>query len=260
MTMIDIQDWVTSRRHLKVAGTSRVSTRFRWTRNRRSYPEIICRADDYPPPQPYNRNDVYESGAASRRFEVRAEDDYRRISTRLIRDVIGSGGSSLVADTGAKIDIEDDGTIFIAAVDRDAGLLAQKIIENICFEPEEGAIYEGVVTRIIPIGAFVEFAPGKEGMVHISKLADYRVEKVEDICKEGDTMRVISGVDEKGRMNLSRDTDRRREGRRGAESALGRPGSPPQSLCSEKPAARKRRLTADAGMGKRLSPRFLTLK
>ncbi len=130
------------------------------------------------------------------------------INPDFIRDVIGSGGKviqKITADTGAKIDIEDDGTIFIAAVDRDAGLLAQKIIENICFEPEEGAIYEGVVTRIIPIGAFVEFAPGKEGMVHISKLADYRVEKVEDICKEGDTMRVKHlGVDEKGRMNLSR--------------------------------------------------------
>lgn len=130
------------------------------------------------------------------------------INPDFIRDVIGSGGKviqKITADTGAKIDIEDDGTIFIAAVDRDAGLLAQKIIENICFEPEEGAIYEGVVTRIIPIGAFVEFAPGKEGMVHISKLADYRVEKVEDICKEGDTMRVkYLGIDEKGRMNLSR--------------------------------------------------------
>ncbi|NLB16797.1 MAG: polyribonucleotide nucleotidyltransferase [Clostridiales bacterium] len=130
------------------------------------------------------------------------------INPDFIRDVIGSGGKviqKITADTGAKIDIEDDGTIFIAAVDRDAGLMAQKIIENICFEPEEGAIYEGVVTRIIPIGAFVEFAPGKEGMVHISKLADYRVEKVEDICKEGDTMRVkYLGVDEKGRMNLSR--------------------------------------------------------
>lgn len=130
------------------------------------------------------------------------------INPDFIRDVIGSGGKviqKITADTGAKIDIEDDGTIFIAAVDRDAGLLAQKIIENICFEPEEGAIYEGVVTRIIPIGAFVEFAPGKEGMVHISKLADYRVEKVEDICKEGDSMRAkYLGVDEKGRMNLSR--------------------------------------------------------
>ena len=125
-----------------------------------------------------------------------------------IREVIGSGGKviqKITADTGAKIEIEDDGTVYIAAVDRDSGLLAQRIIENIVFEPEEGAIYEGTVTRIIPIGAFVEFAPGKEGMVHISKLADYRVEKVEDICDVGDTMRVkYLGVDEKGRMNLSR--------------------------------------------------------
>ncbi len=131
-----------------------------------------------------------------------------KIDPDKIRDVIGTGGKviqKITADTGAKIEIEDDGTVYIAAVNRDSGLLAQKIIENIVFEPEEGAIYEGTVTRIIPIGAFVEFAPGKEGMVHISKLADYRVEKVEDICDVGDTMRVkYLGVDEKGRMNLSR--------------------------------------------------------
>ena len=125
-----------------------------------------------------------------------------------IREVIGTGGKviqKIVADTGAKIDIEDDGSVFIASVDRDSGLKAQKIIESIVFEPEAGAIYHGTVTRIIPIGAFVEFAPGKEGMVHISKLANYRVEKVEDILAVGDELDVkFLGVDEKGRMNLSR--------------------------------------------------------
>ena len=131
-----------------------------------------------------------------------------QINPDKIREVIGSGGKviqKIVADTGAKIDIEDDGSVFIAAVDRDSGLKAQKIIEGIVFEPEVGAIYNGTVTRIIPIGAFVEFAPGKEGMVHISKIAPQRIEKVEDVLSVGDTVTVkYLGTDEKGRMNLSR--------------------------------------------------------
>ena len=125
-----------------------------------------------------------------------------------IREVIGTGGKviqKIVADTGAKIDIEDDGSVFIAAVNRDSALAAKAIIDGIVFEPEVGAIYEGKVTRIIPIGAFVEFAPGKEGMVHISKLEHFRVEKVEDVVNEGDTIKVkFLGIDEKGRMNLSK--------------------------------------------------------
>ncbi len=125
-----------------------------------------------------------------------------------IREVIGTGGKviqKIVADTGAKIDIEDDGSVFISAVNRDSALAAQEVIKGIVFEPEVGAIYEGKVTKIIPIGAFVEFAPGKEGMVHISKLENYRVEKVEDVVNEGDVIKVkFLGVDEKGRMNLSK--------------------------------------------------------
>ena len=124
-----------------------------------------------------------------------------------IREVIGSGGKviqKIVADTGAKIDIEDDGTIYIAAVNRDSAYAAKTIIDGIVFEPEVGAIYEGKGTRIIPIGAFVEFAPGKEGMVHISKLDNKRTEKVEDVVAVGDTVRVkYLGTDEKNRMNLS---------------------------------------------------------
>ncbi|MBR5515066.1 MAG: polyribonucleotide nucleotidyltransferase [Clostridia bacterium] len=124
-----------------------------------------------------------------------------------IREVIGTGGKviqKIVADTGAKIDIEEDGTIYIASVNRDGALQAQEIIKNIVFEPEAGQVYDGKVTRVIEIGAFVEFAPGKEGMVHISKLADHRVEKVEDIVKVGDDFKVkFLGVDEKGRMNLA---------------------------------------------------------
>ena len=124
-----------------------------------------------------------------------------------IREVIGSGGKviqKIVADTGAKIDINDDGTVFIAAVDRASADMAKAIIDAIVFEPEVGETYEGVVTRIIPIGAFVEYAPGKEGMVHISKLQKERTEKVEDVVNVGDTVRVkYLGTDEKGRQNLS---------------------------------------------------------
>ena len=125
-----------------------------------------------------------------------------------IKDVIGKGGSviqKIVADTGAKIDVEEDGRIFIAAVNPECGQMALQTIKDIVFEPEVGAVYTGKVTRIIPIGAFVEFAPGKEGMVHISKLENRRVATVEEVVSVGDTVRVkYLGTDEKGRMNLSR--------------------------------------------------------
>ncbi len=131
-----------------------------------------------------------------------------KINPDKIREVIGSGGKviqKITADTGAKIDIEDTGDIFISAINPDAANAAKAIIEAIVFEPVPGEIYEGKVTRIIPIGAFVEIAPGKEGLVHISKLDKVRTEKVEDVCAEGDTMRVkFLGTDEKGRWNLSR--------------------------------------------------------
>ena len=130
-----------------------------------------------------------------------------KINPDKIREVIGSGGKviqKIVADTGAKIDINDDGTIFIAAVDRESADKAVAIIEAIVFEPVVGETYEGTVTRIIPIGAFVEYAPGKEGMVHISKLQKTRTENVEDVVSVGDTVRVkFLGTDEKGRQNLS---------------------------------------------------------
>lgn len=130
-----------------------------------------------------------------------------KINVDKIREVIGSGGKviqKIVADTGAKIDIEEDGTIYISAVNRDAAYKAQEIIASIVFEPETGATYKGTVMRIIPIGAFVEFAPGKEGMVHISKIANKRIEKVEDVLAVGDVVNVkFLGTDEKGRLNLS---------------------------------------------------------
>ena len=129
------------------------------------------------------------------------------IKPEKIREVIGKGGEviqRICAETGAKIDIEDDGTVFVAAVNREGGLAAKAMIDAICFEPEEGAVYTGKVTRIIPIGAFVEFAPGKEGMVHIKDLSNKFVEKVEDVVSEGDELTVkFLGIDEKGRYNLS---------------------------------------------------------
>ena len=124
-----------------------------------------------------------------------------------IRDVIGKGGSviqKIVADTGAKIDIDDDGTIFIASADAAGCDAAKKCIDDIVFVPEIGKLYYGRVVRLMTFGAFVELAPGKDGLVHISKLADHRIEKVEDACKIGDMMWVkVTDIDEKGRVNLS---------------------------------------------------------
>ncbi len=125
-----------------------------------------------------------------------------------IREVIGSGGKviqGIIADTGAKIDIEDDGRVFIAAVDSEMGEKAQKMIEAIVKEPEVGEIYEGKVVRIMDFGAFVELLPGKDGLIHISKLAKGRVEKVTDVVKEGDIVTVeVIEIDDKGRTNLRR--------------------------------------------------------
>ena len=124
-----------------------------------------------------------------------------------IREVIGKGGSviqKIVADTGAKIDIEDDGTIRIAAINADQAAAAKACIDAIVFEPEVGAVYTGTVTGIKEFGAFVEYVPGKEGLVHISKIAKERIDKVEDVLSLGDTVKVkYMGVDAKGRMNFS---------------------------------------------------------
>ena len=131
-----------------------------------------------------------------------------KIPVEKIREVIGSGGKTIqkiCADTGAKVDIDDEGNVFIAAVDPAAGYAAKKMIDDICFVPEVGALYYGKVVRILPIGAFVEIAPGHDGMVHISKLENRRVEKVEDVLNVGDMTWVkFMGFDEKGRANFSR--------------------------------------------------------
>ncbi len=125
-----------------------------------------------------------------------------------IREVIGTGGKviqKIVADTGAKIDIEDDGSVFISASNPASSNKALEIIKGIVFEPEVGQIYRAKVVKIMEFGAFVEFAPGKEGLVHISKLDTKRVEKVEDLLSEGDEIWVkFMEVDSKGRYNLSR--------------------------------------------------------
>lgn len=125
-----------------------------------------------------------------------------------IREVIGSGGKviqKICADTGAKIDIEDDGSIYIANENLEACRKAKEIIEAIVFVPEVGKMYYGKVVRIIPIGAFVELAPGKDGMCHIKDLESKRTEKVEDVLNIGDMTWVkVVEIDERGRVNLSR--------------------------------------------------------
>lgn len=125
-----------------------------------------------------------------------------------IKDVIGPGGkviNKIIAETGVKIDIEDDGRIFIAAVDTAAGEKARRMIEDITVEVEVGRIYNGRVTRVEKYGAFVEVLPGKEGLVHISQLDEGRVAQTEDVCKVGDQIMVkVTEVDRMGRINLSR--------------------------------------------------------
>ena len=130
------------------------------------------------------------------------------IDPEKIREVIGQGGKviqKIVADTGAKIDIEDDGTIHIFAVNQESGDSARRAIELIVKEPEVGEIYNGIVKTITAFGAFVEILPGKDGLCHISKLANKRVEKVEDVVNVGEYLMVkVMEIDEKtGKISLS---------------------------------------------------------
>jgi len=131
-----------------------------------------------------------------------------QIDPEKIRDVIGTGGKviqKICADTGAKIDIEDDGSVFISAIDIEACRAAKRTIDNIVFVPEVGKLYYGKVVRIIPIGAFIELVPGKDGMCHIKDLEFKRTEKVEDVLNIGDMTWVkVTEIDERGRVNLSR--------------------------------------------------------
>ena len=131
-----------------------------------------------------------------------------KIPVDKIREVIGAGGKTIqkiCAETGAKIDIDDDGSVFISAIEGSAAEAAKKMVDDICFVPEVGQLYHGKVVRILPIGAFIELVPGKDGLCHISKLENRRVEKVEDVLNVGDMTWVkVMEVDEKGRVNLSR--------------------------------------------------------
>ena len=134
-----------------------------------------------------------------------------------IRDVIGSGGKviqKICADTGCKIDIEYDGSIFIASEDIEACRAARKTIENIVFEPEVGELYYGKVSNIrSDFGAWVELAPGKDGLVKIKDLEFKRTEKVEDVLKIGDMTWVkVMNVDDRGRIDLSRKDAMREKG------------------------------------------------
>ena len=130
------------------------------------------------------------------------------INPEKIREVIGPGGkmiNKIIAETGVKIDIEDDGRVFISTPDQAAADKARRIIEGIAKDIEVGDVFTGKVVRIMNFGAFVELAPGKDGMIHISKLANHRVEKVEDVVKLGDELEVkVNEIDAQGRINLIR--------------------------------------------------------
>ena len=151
-----------------------------------------------------------------------------RIDPDKIRDVIGKGGSviqKITADTGAKIDINEDGTIYIACADAAGCDAAKQYIDEIVFVPEVGQLYYGRVVRIMAFGAFVELAPGKDGLVHISRLSERRIDRVEDVCHIGDMMWVkVTDIDEKGRVNLSHKDAMREIRARESNGGRNRPG------------------------------------
>ena len=131
-----------------------------------------------------------------------------KIDPEKIGELIGPGGKNIRRITelsGAQIDIEDDGTVSIFTANQESLDVAMREVNMIAADPEEGMIYDGTVTGIKEFGAFVEILPGRDGLVHISELADFRVKSVEDICKIGDQMWVkCIGVDDRGRIKLSR--------------------------------------------------------
>jgi len=130
------------------------------------------------------------------------------IDPEKIRFVIGPGGKTInkiIEETDAKIDIDDDGTVFILAEDKEKGNKAKKMIEDLTKDVEVGELYEGTVKKILNFGAFVEFLPGKEGLIHISKIADYHVKEVSDELSVGDIVPVkVIEIDDQNRINLSR--------------------------------------------------------
>ncbi|MBE6677518.1 MAG: polyribonucleotide nucleotidyltransferase [Ruminococcaceae bacterium] len=215
MTMIDIQglEDFFGDMDFKVAGTKNGITSIQMDLKIDGLtPEIIRSAlDTTRKGRFYIIDDIITPCIAEPREDV-SKYAPKMISTKIpvdkIREVIGTGGKviqKICADTGAKIDIEDDGSVFIAAVDKEAGYKALEIVNAIAFDPEVGTVFTGKVTRILTFGAFVEFAPGKEGLVHISKLDKKRVGKVEDVVTVGDEIKVkVIEIDDQGRINLSR--------------------------------------------------------
>ena len=213
-TMIDIQglEDFYGDMDFKVAGTKKGITSIQMDLKVDGLtPEIIARAfEQTKAGREYIIDEVILKAIPAPRAEVSKyapKMTTMNIDPDKIREVIGKGGAviqKIVADTGAKIDIEDDGTIRIAAVNAEQADAARACISAIVFEPEVGAVYTGTVTGIKEFGAFVEYAPGKEGLVHISKIAQTRIEKVEDVLKLGDTVKVkYMGLDKKGRMDFS---------------------------------------------------------
>jgi polyribonucleotide nucleotidyltransferase len=134
--------------------------------------------------------------------------DIIKVNPEKIGALIGPGGKSIkkiIAQTGASIDIQDDGNVLVASTDTSKSKAAIEMIKAITDDIEVGRIYIGKVKRIMPFGAFCEIAPGKEGLVHVSELADSFVKNVEDIVKVGDEIKVkVIGIDELGRINLSK--------------------------------------------------------
>lgn len=213
MTMVDIQglEDFFGDMDFKVAGTKKgitaiqmdlkvdgltpaiIKTALEQTRNARYYilDEVMLKAISEP------REDISQYAPKIINMQIPVDK---------IRDVIGSGGKTIqgiIAETGAKIDIEDDGRVYIAAVDPASGEKAKTMIENIIKDPEVGEIYEGKVVKIMDFGAFVEILPGTDGLIHISKLAKGRVEKVTDVVKEGDMVKVeVIEIQPNGKINL----------------------------------------------------------
>jgi polyribonucleotide nucleotidyltransferase len=131
-----------------------------------------------------------------------------KIAVEKIKDIIGPGGKiirGIQAETGVKIDVEDDGTVHVAAVESEAAQRAIRIIHELTQEVEEGAVYDGKVVRIMDFGAFVEIMPGRDGLIHISEIDHTRVRSVSDVFKEGDSVKVkVLGIDDRGKVRLSR--------------------------------------------------------
>ena len=215
MTMVDIQglEDFFGDMDFKVAGTRDGSTAIQMDLKCDGLtPEIIKEAlDKTEKARLYILNDIMAPVIAEPRAELSKYAPKMLsmvIDTEKIRDVIGSGGKTIqkiCAECQVKIDVEEDGHVFVSGMDIENVRRAIQVIQTITMDPEVGAIYKGKVTRLMQFGAFVEIAPGKEGLCHISKLDNKRVEKVEDVVKPGDEIVVkVVEIDQQGRINLSR--------------------------------------------------------